>query len=156
MPYFVIRKMILIVIGVLHLDQLVAVTEINGYQAGLLHVGVFPDGGFLHQTILGGHEEVLAFLVLFDRNDRGNLLARLQGQEIDNSGSAGGSAGLGNLVAFQAVHLTGVRKEHDVMVSGGHHQILDVILIDGLHALDTLAAAVLALEIVGGHTLNVP
>ena len=41
-------------------------------------------------------------------------------------------------------------------VSGGHHQILDVILIDGLHALDTLAAAVLALEIVGGHTLDVP
>ena len=41
------------------------------------------------------------------------------------------------------------------MVGSGHHQILNVILIDGLHTLDSLAATVLAFEIIRGHTLDI-
>ena len=37
----------------------------------------------------------------------------------------------------------------------GHEKILDEVLIDRLHSLDPLAAAVLALEIVHGHSLDV-
>ena len=37
----------------------------------------------------------------------------------------------------------------------GHEQILDVIVLQGLHALDTLAATVLILEIIKSHTLDV-
>ena len=37
----------------------------------------------------------------------------------------------------------------------GQDQILDIILIDGLHTLDSFAAAVLALEIVLGHSLDI-
>ena len=41
------------------------------------------------------------------------------------------------------------------MVGSSHHQILNVILIDGLHTLDSLAATVLAFEIIRGHTLDI-
>ena len=37
----------------------------------------------------------------------------------------------------------------------GHQKILNIVLIDSLHSLDSLAAAVLALEIVAGHSLNI-
>ena len=37
----------------------------------------------------------------------------------------------------------------------GHEKILDEVLIDGLHSLDSLSAAILALEIVHGHSLDV-
>ena len=37
----------------------------------------------------------------------------------------------------------------------GQNQILDIVLIDGLHTLDSFAATVLALEIVLGHSLDV-
>ena len=36
-----------------------------------------------------------------------------------------------------------------------HEKILDEVLIDGLHSLDSLSTAVLALEIVHGHSLDV-
>ena len=41
------------------------------------------------------------------------------------------------------------------MMSRRHQQILNVILIDGLHSLDTSAAAVLCFEIIYGHTLDI-
>ena len=50
--------------------------------------------------------------------------------------------------AFQAVYASLVGKEHHIMMGCGHQQILDIILLNGLHALDSLAAAVLALEII--------
>ena len=41
------------------------------------------------------------------------------------------------------------------MMSRRHQQIFDVILINGLHALDTTAAAVLCLEIIYSHTFDI-
>ncbi len=41
------------------------------------------------------------------------------------------------------------------MVGGRHKQILDVILIDGLHTLDSLSATVLRLEIIHRHSLDI-
>ena len=41
------------------------------------------------------------------------------------------------------------------MVVRCHEKILDEVLIDGLHSLDSLSAAILALEIVHGHSLDV-
>ena len=38
---------------------------------------------------------------------------------------------------------------------GGHEEILNVVIFNGLHALDALAAPVLALEIVHIHALDV-
>ena len=38
---------------------------------------------------------------------------------------------------------------------GGHEKVLDIILLNGLHALDSLAASVLAPEIIYIHTLDV-
>ena len=41
------------------------------------------------------------------------------------------------------------------MVVRCHEKIFDEVLIDGLHSLDSLSAAILALEIVHGHSLDV-
>ena len=38
---------------------------------------------------------------------------------------------------------------------GGHNQIFDIILIDGLHSLDSLTASVLAPKVVHGHSLDI-
>ena len=37
----------------------------------------------------------------------------------------------------------------------GHHQFFDIIILQGLHAFDTLAAPVLAAEIIDGHSLDI-
>src|SRR5699024_11086390 len=55
----------------------------------------------------------------------------------------------------QAVHLSHVGEEHQEMVGGGHQKLLDVIILNSLHALDTFAAQVLAAEIVDGHPLDI-
>lgn len=62
---------------------------------------------------------------------------------------------LGSAYAFKAVYTAGIGKEHDIVVVLGQDQILDIVLIDGLHALDSFAATVLALEIVLGHSLDI-
>ena len=41
------------------------------------------------------------------------------------------------------------------MMGGRHKQILDVIILQCLHTLDALASAVLALEVVRSHSLNI-
>ena len=38
---------------------------------------------------------------------------------------------------------------------GRHQQIFDIILINGLHSLNTTTTAVLCLEIIYGHTLDI-
>ena len=38
---------------------------------------------------------------------------------------------------------------------GGHNQIFDEIFLDGLHSLDTLAAAVLTLKVIHRHSLDI-
>ena len=40
-------------------------------------------------------------------------------------------------------------------MGGGHQQIGDEVLLDGLHSLNSLAAAVLGFEIINGHTLDI-
>ncbi len=37
----------------------------------------------------------------------------------------------------------------------GHQQILDIVIIDGLHTFDAPSASVLGLEIVDGHSLDI-
>ncbi len=41
------------------------------------------------------------------------------------------------------------------MVGRGHKQIFDEVVLDGLHALNALAAAVLRTEIIHRHALDV-
>ena len=41
------------------------------------------------------------------------------------------------------------------MVVGGHEKVLNIVLLNGLHPLDALAAAVLASEIVHIHPLDI-
>ena len=93
--------------------------------------------------------------VLTDRNDRGNLLSRLQLKQVDDCGTARGSACLRNLISLHAVYTAGIREEHQVMVRCRHQKFLDVIVIDGLHSLDSLSSAVLRTEIIKAHALNV-
>ena len=41
------------------------------------------------------------------------------------------------------------------MMSRRHQQIFNIIFIDGLHSLDSTTTAVLCLEIIYGHTLDI-
>ena len=79
----------------------------------------------------------------------------MQLQQVDDRRSARRPARLRNLIALQPVHSSLVCKEHQVMVCARHKQLLDVVIIDRLHPLDALAAAVLAPEIIRRHALDI-
>ena len=97
----------------------------------------------------------MALLIFAHWNNSGNLLSRLQLEKVDNRRSSCGSGRLRNLVCFQTVDSSRIRKEHEVMMGRRHQKLLDVVVLDGLHALDSLAAAVLAAEVVNGHTFDI-
>ena len=40
-------------------------------------------------------------------------------------------------------------------MGGGHQHIFNIVVVNGLHALDTLAAPVLGFEVIHCHTLDV-
>ena len=149
------QENVLLVVRCLDLDQLVVLPQHNGLQAVLAHVLVLAHGRFLHHAALGGHKQVFVLIVLPHGNDRRDLLLRLKLEQVHDGRSPGRTARLGNLVCLQAVNPSRVGKAHHIVVVGGHQKVLNVVLLDGLHPLDALSAAVLGPEIVHVHALDV-
>ena len=150
------KNNILIVVGRLDFDQLIAFPERDGLQAVLSDVLVLADPAALYDTGFCGHEQILVvFVQLFHGDKGGYLLVLLQRNQVDDRRSSGCSSRFRNLVGLKPVHPSPVGKEHQAVEIGRHQQVIQIILIDGGHAADSLSAAVLALEIIGGHSLDV-
>ena len=110
---------------------------------------------FLDHAVSGSHEQIFV-IVKFTHGDNGrNLLLRHQLKKVYNSRSPGCTSCLRYLICLQTVHASGIGKEHHIVMVGGHEKVLDIVLLNGLHALDSLAASVLAPEIIYIHTLDV-
>ena len=146
---------ILIAVRELNLDQIISLSEGDGCQAVLSDMAESSHAGLFYQALLRRHEDIMFIVEFPDRDDRRDLLFRLQLEEIDDGGASGRTAGLRDLVGFQPVDPSHVRKEHQEIVGHGHEQLLDIIVLDGLHALDSLAAPVLGTEVVRGHPLDI-
>ncbi len=146
---------VVLVVGQLDLDELVVLAKVDSCEAVLADVLVIGDLCLFNYAAPGGHEEVLIILIFLDGNHGGNLLFGLQLQEVYNRGAASRARALGNLIGLHAIYAAHVREEHKVVVRGRHHHLGDIVVLDGLHALDALAAAVLALEVIHVHALDV-
>ena len=149
------QENILGIVGCFYFDQLILFLQDNSLQAVLADVLILLHRSFLHHTTTCSHEQIVSLMVFLHWNDRRDLLLRLQLQEIDDGGSAGCTAALRDRISLQAVYTALVSKEHNVIVGLGQQQILNIILIDGLHALDSLTASVLVFKIVHAHTFDI-
>ena len=84
-----------------------------------------------------------------------DLLARLEGKDVDQIRALGGASGLGDLIALAAVDLAEVREEEDVVMRGGSKDALNEILLLRRHAGHAAAAALLAAVGRGRHAFAV-
>ena len=84
----------------LDLDQLVALFQHNGLKADLPDIVIFPDRCLLHHTAAGGHQQEVGVAVAADRNNGGNLLFRLELQQVHNGSTSGNTAAVGNLISL--------------------------------------------------------
>ena len=149
------KENVIVIVCDLNFDQFIIFTKGNGCKSGLSYICIIFDRCFLSDTILGRHEQIFIIFVLFDRNDGCNLFTWCKLEQVDDGCSSCGTACLRNLVCFDTIYFTGIGKEHQIMVGGGHKQLFDVIVVNGLHSLDALAAAVLRTEIICAHTFDV-
>ena len=149
------QKDILVIVCYLYFDEPVFFPENDCCKSGLSYVCIFFDGRLLYKTFFCRHEEILAVLVFPDGYHGGNLLFRHELQQIDDCGAARRSASFRYLISFQAVYAPCVCKEHDIVVCRRHEQFADVIVFQRLHSLDAFSSAVLALECVHAHALDV-
>ena len=99
--------------------------------------------GLLDQTAAGGEREVLGRGVVPDVEHLGDLLVRLQGEQVRDVLTLGVAAGLLHLVRLGAVDAAGVREEQQPVVGGGDEEVLDHVVGTQLRALDPATAAVL-------------
>ena len=93
--------------------------------------------------------------IIFNCDHRCDALIPVKLKEIDKGSTSGDPGCLRYLIALESVYTASARKEHNIVMSIGHHQFDDDILIKLCHALDTTAAAVLAAEVIHGHALDI-
>ncbi len=110
---------------------------------------------FLDHAVFGSHEQIFV-IVEFTHGDNGrNLFLRHQLQKVYNSRSPGRTSCLRYLICLQTVYASGIGKEHHIVMVGGHEKVLNIVLLNGLHALDSLTSPVLAPEIIHVHALDI-
>ena len=90
-----------------------------------------------------------------NRNHSSDLLTGCQLQKIHNSSTSCCTAGFWDFICLQPVNSSHIGEEIQIMMCGRHQQIFDIILINSLHSLNTTTTAVLCLEIIYGHTLDI-
>ena len=129
--------------------QFVFLLDADGDDAARHHVAEVLQRRLLHGAAAGGEEDELALLFQVAHREQGaHALARLQRHQVGDGLALARGAELGNLVHLQPVHAAGVGEHQDVIVGGGHEQVLDEILLARAHALAAGAAA--ALLAIGG------
>ena len=108
--------------------------------------------GLLHRPETRRHEDELAFLELLDRQHGADALAFLERQQIHDGLAARSAAGLRQLIDLEPIELAAVGEAQQRVVSVGHEQLVDEILI--LDAGGGLAAAAAALRLIVGDRLR--
>ena len=147
--------------GQLDSDEAVTLVDADGVDAGAADIGVGIERGLLHRAALGGEEQeplllpgevvLVGVLLRLDADQRRDLLAGLQFEQVGDVAPLGRAAHVGNLMHAPDIHAPGGGEEHQVVVGARGEQVLDEILalalhdrfLAGAHADDTLAAAAL-------------
>src|SRR4051794_6585890 len=137
-------------------DELVVFAEVDADEAaGAVRVEV-GEPRLLDQTGAGGQDQVRGRLVVLDLHDLGDVLVRLQCQQVRHVLAAGAAVRLGQLVGLEPVHPALGGEEQDPVVRRADEEVRDDVVLLELRALDTLAAALLRPVEVGLGPLRVP
>ena len=142
-------------------DESIALVDADGVDAGAADVGIGAQGGLFHRATLGGEEEEVFLLprevflvrpqVGLDTNQRRDLFARLQLEQVGDVAPLGRAAHVGNLVYAPDVHTAGGGEEHQIIMRTRGKEVLDEVIglalhdrfLAGAHADDALATAAL-------------
>src|SRR2546430_6075436 len=142
-------------VGDLHVDQLVALFDVDGPDPHRARIAELRQDGLFHDALLRREQQELVLRELAHRDERGETLVRLHGDARDDRLAARGPRRLGNLMHFQPVALPLLGEEHDVVVRRGDEQVLDPVVFLGVGRDDPLAAASLAAVRGHGEPLDV-
>ena len=94
-------------------------------------------------------------LVFTDWNYRRYFFSCLQLKQINDCRSSCRSSCFRYLIYFQAIYFSQVRKEHQIMVSRCHQQLINIIILKCLHAFNSFSTSVLIAEIIYCHSFDV-
>ena len=108
--------------------QLVAVAQVDGDQAVAPARVVGVERRLLHRALAGGEEQEALAGEVAGVDDRLDLLARLQRQQVDDRHALGRALALGDLQRPQAVDLAEVGEEQQVGVGRGEDDVADDVV----------------------------
>ena len=127
-----------------HVDQRVALAELDGDDAALQRPAVGLQRRLLHQPAgRGHHQEVVGLVEVADRAAVGDLLALGQVQQVHHRPAAAVAGQLRQVVDLAPVDLALVGEEQQVGVRAGDEEVLDRVFLFGLGPGQALAAAAL-------------
>src|ERR1051325_10967543 len=128
---------VVLAVGHLHVDQLVALLDVDRANAHRARIAELRQDRLLHNALLGREEQELVLRELAHRHERGDSLVRLHRDARQNGLAARRARGLRDLVDLEPVALALLGEEHHVIVRRGDEQVLDPIvflLMRGDHA----------------------
>ena len=111
---------LLLTIGNLNTDELIILLKADGNNANLTGGIEVRQAYTLNYTHLGGHKEVLIRIVIPYLNNSTYLLILIQLQQINESCTLGGAAGLCNLISLEIIYAALVGIEQDGVMVGGN------------------------------------
>ena len=114
----------------------------------------FGQRALINHAAAGRHNHV-AFLVIFDRKERRNLIALLQGKHVDDSAPFARFRGFGYLICLDTVYLSVVCEKQEVVVRVADEQRGHEIFVLRLVCRHAHTAAVLRLVFGNGDTFYV-
>ncbi len=120
-----------------------SVAQVDRDDAALARGVEVGQPGLLHLPARGGQHQVRRDRVVLDLHDLGDLLVRLERQDVRHVLAAGGAVGLGQLVGLGPVDPALVREEQDPVVGGAHEEVVDDVVLLERRAHHALAAAAL-------------
>ena len=116
-------------VGQLDADQVIALVQRHGDDAGLARVGEIGERRLLDRAHDGRHEDVLVVGEFLDRQHGIDPFAFFQREEIDDRLAAADPAALRRFVNLEPVAAAAVGEAQDVIVRVGDEQLVDEILV---------------------------
>ena len=135
-------------------DELVALGNFNGDLAAAHDAVELARGGLFDETVLGRHHKIPRAVFRNGQNG-GDLLARVELDDIDDRPSARGAVRLGDLIPLDGVHLAEVGEEQDIVMRGAYEHLLDEVVLLRAMPRDAHAAAILRAVFGNGETLHI-
>src|SRR5580704_694196 len=134
---------LLIAVGDSHVDQRVAVFEIDRDDSGRPNIFVLVERGLLYAAAASREKDKLARGFARHRNESRQRFVVGETQQVCDRASLGGAPALGQFVGLELVNLAGAGEEQQAVVGRDALEMLDEVLFGGGRADLSAATALL-------------